>query len=100
MQCRFLLYIVVRQSAIILQLLTGKDQALLIGRNSLLILNLRLDILNRIRRLTVKSDRLSSQSFDEDLHLYVIIVGYSLDLCATQTKKVTAPCLNSRRQIR
>ena len=65
---RFLLNVVIRKSATVLQLLSSKDQTLLIWGNSLLILNLGLHILNGIRRLNIESDGLSSKSLYEDLH--------------------------------
>ncbi len=43
-QGRLLLDVVIRKSASILELLTGKDQTLLIRRDSFLVLNLGLDI--------------------------------------------------------
>jgi len=43
---RLLLDVVVGQSATVLQLLAGKDQALLVWRDTLLVLDLALDILN------------------------------------------------------
>ena len=65
---RFLLDVVIRKSASILELLTGKDQTLLVRRDSFLVLNLGLDIINGIRSLDIKSNGLSSQSLDKDLH--------------------------------
>ena len=43
-----LLNIVVRKSAAILELLAGEDQTLLIGRDTFLVLNLCLDVLNGV----------------------------------------------------
>jgi hypothetical protein len=60
MECRLLLDVVVRECTTILQLLSGKDQSLLIRRNALLILDLALDIIDSIGRLDLKSDGLSS----------------------------------------
>jgi hypothetical protein len=48
-----LLDIVVRECATVLQLLAREDKALLVGRDTLLVLDLLLDILNRIRSLYV-----------------------------------------------
>ena len=62
-----LLDVVVRQSAAILQLLAGEDEALLIRRDALLVLDLGLDVINRVRRLNLKGDGLASKSFNEDL---------------------------------
>jgi len=67
-QGRFLLDIVVRQSSAVLQLLSSKDQSLLLWWDSLLILNLGLDILDGVIGLHIQRDRLSGQGLDEDLH--------------------------------
>jgi hypothetical protein len=60
--------VVVGQRAAVFQLLACKDQALLVGRDALLVLDLGLDILDRVGRLHLQSDGLAGQSFDEDLH--------------------------------
>merc|ERR1712013_41029 len=67
-QRRLLLNVIIRQSAPILQLLTRENQTLLLGRDTLLILNLRLHILNGVIGLHIQSDGLSRQSLDENLH--------------------------------
>ena len=67
-QGRFLLDVVVRQSAAILQLLSSEDQALLIWRDAFLVLDLGLDVVDGVRSLDFQRDGLSSQSLDEDLH--------------------------------
>ena len=84
-QGRFLLDVVIAQSAAILQLLAGKDQTLLIRRNALLVLNLGLDIVNGVGRLNLGRDSLAGHcgrsaggvrgksdfgltGLDEDLH--------------------------------
>ena len=66
--CALLLDIVVCQRAIILQLLAGKNQTLLIGRDALLILNLSLDGFDAIAVLYIKRDGLASECLDEYLH--------------------------------
>jgi hypothetical protein len=48
MEGGFLLDIVVREGAAIFQLLAREDETLLIGWNSLLVLDLCLDVVNRI----------------------------------------------------
>merc|ERR1712228_1104689 len=68
MQSRLLLDVVIRQSSAILQLLSSKDQSLLIWGNSLLVLDLGLDILNGIAGLNLKGDGLASQGLHENLH--------------------------------
>ena len=45
---RLLLDVVVGQGAAVLQLLAGKDQALLVGGDALLVLDLGLDVLDRV----------------------------------------------------
>lgn len=57
---RFLLDVVVRERTAVLKLLSRKDQALLIRRNALLVLNLGLYIIDGIARLNLQSDGLSS----------------------------------------
>ena len=69
MERRFLLDVVVRHSAVILELLACENQTLLIRRDTFLVLNLRLDVGDGIRALHLEGDGLSSQGFDEDLHL-------------------------------
>jgi hypothetical protein len=65
---RLLLDVVIRKSAAILELLASEDETLLVGRDTLLILNLRLDIVNRVGRLDLEGDGLAGQRLDEDLH--------------------------------
>lgn len=57
---RFLLDVVIRERTAVLKLLSRKDQALLIRRNALLVLNLGLYIIDGIARLNLQSDGLSS----------------------------------------
>mmetsp|Transcript_23860 Transcript_23860/g.49945 ORF Transcript_23860/g.49945 Transcript_23860/m.49945 type:complete len:257 (+) Transcript_23860:233-1003(+) len=81
----FLLNVIIRKGASVLELLPGEDQTLLIRGNALLILNLRLDIINGIRRLDVQSDGLAREGLDEDLHAaaktqYQVEGGFLLDV--------------------
>ena len=48
MESRLLLNIVIRESATVLELLAGEDQALLVGGDALLVLNLGLDVVNGV----------------------------------------------------
>jgi len=66
-QSGFLLNIVIRKRAPILKLFTGKDEALLIRRNTFLILDLGLDVVDGVRRLNIKGDGLTREGFDENL---------------------------------
>ena len=68
MECGFFLNVVVRQCPAILKLLSGKNQSLLIGRNALLVLDLGLDIVDRVRWLDVERNSLSRQGLHKDLH--------------------------------
>jgi hypothetical protein len=54
-----LLDVVIRESTTVLKLLASEDQALLVRRNSLLILNLALDVVDGVGRLDLKSDGLA-----------------------------------------
>merc|ERR1711977_331918 len=65
---RLLLDVVVAKGAAVLELLAGEDETLLIRGDALLVLNLLLDVLDRIARLDVEGDRLAGQGLDEDLH--------------------------------
>jgi hypothetical protein len=65
---RFFLNVVVRKGATILELFAGEDQALLVGRDTLLVLNLRLDVVDRVRGFDLEGDGFTGQGLDEDLH--------------------------------
>jgi hypothetical protein len=54
-----LLDVVIGKGAAILKLLAGENQALLIRRDALLILNLRLDVVDSIRGLNLEGDGLA-----------------------------------------
>ena len=63
-----LLNVVVRKGSAVLKLLSSEDQSLLIGRDSLLVLNLCLDVVDGVRRLDIEGDGLTGEGLDEDLH--------------------------------
>ena len=67
MKGRLLLDVVIREGTAILQLLTSEDKTLLIRGDSLLILDLSLNVVNGIRRLNIEGDGLSRECFDENL---------------------------------
>ena len=52
----------------ILELLAREDEALLVRRDALLVLDLRLHVVDGVRSLHVERDRLAGQSLNEDLH--------------------------------
>ena len=62
MKGAFLLNVIVLEGTAIFQLLTGEDQALLIRRDSFLILDFSLDVVNGIRGFYIQRNGLSSQS--------------------------------------
>merc|ERR1711997_363105 len=68
MESGLFLDVVVGQSSAILQLLAGEDQTLLVWGDSLLVLDLSLDVLNGIAGLNFQGDGLPCESLDEDLH--------------------------------
>merc|ERR1712039_493328 len=67
-ESRFLLDVVVGEGTAVLELLAGEDEALLVGRDALLVLDLLLHILDRVRALDLEGDRLTRKRLDEDLH--------------------------------
>jgi hypothetical protein len=64
----FLLDVVVREGATILKLLSGKNEALLIGRNALLVLDLLLNVVDGISRLDLEGDGFAGEGLHENLH--------------------------------
>ena len=53
---------VVRKGAAVFELLASKDQTLLVGRDTLLVLNFGLDVVDRVRRLDFQSDCLPGEA--------------------------------------
>ena len=68
MQRRLFLDVVVGQNASVLQLLPCENEPLLIWRDSLLVLNLRFYIVDRVRRFDLEGDGLTGESLHENLH--------------------------------
>ena len=68
MEGGLLLDVVVGESAAILELLSGEDESLLVGRDALLVLDLGLHVVNGVRALHIEGDGLSSEGLHEDLH--------------------------------
>lgn len=71
MERRLLLDVVIRKGAVILQLLARKNQTLLVGRDSFLVLNLLLDVGDLITALSIQRNGLARKRFHENLHPYV-----------------------------
>ncbi len=63
-----LLDVVIGKSAAILELLAGEDQALLVRWDTLLVLDLGLDIVDGVGRLNLEGDGLTREGLNEDLH--------------------------------
>ena len=68
MEGGLLLDVIIRESATIFKLLAGEDQALLVRGNTLLVLDLGLNIIDGIRGFDFKGDGLAGEGLDEDLH--------------------------------
>jgi hypothetical protein len=64
-ESRLLLDVVVGQGAAILELLASENQALLIGGDALLVLDLGLDVVDGVRRLNLKGDGLACGGLDD-----------------------------------
>ena len=75
MKGRFLNDPVVVEGAPVLQLLARKDQALLVRRDALLVLDFLFDVVDGVRRLDVQRDGLARQRLDEDLRARAVLVG-------------------------
>ena len=69
MEGALLLDVVVGEGTAILELLAGKDQALLVRGNALLVLDLALDIVDGVRGLDLKGDGLAREGLDEAVGL-------------------------------
>ena len=67
-RCIFL-DVIVQQGSPVLQLLSGINEPLLVGRNALLVLYFCLNGVNRISRLDFQRDCFASERFHENLHL-------------------------------
>ena len=67
MERGLLLDVVVAQRAAIFQLLAGEDEALLVRRDALLVLDFLFDVVDGVARLDVQRDGLARQRLDEDL---------------------------------
>ena len=61
--------LLIAQGATILELLASEDETLLVGGDTLLVLDLGLDIIDSVRGLDLESDGLSSEGLDENLHV-------------------------------
>ena len=65
MEGGLLLDVIIRESATILKLLAGENQALLVRGNTLLVLDFGLNIIDGIRGFDFKGDGLAGEGFDD-----------------------------------
>ena len=68
MEGGLLLDVVVGEGSAVLELLSSEDESLLIWWDSLLVLDLSLDVLDGVGWLDVEGDGLTGEGLDEDLH--------------------------------
>ena len=68
MQRGFFLNVVVAEVSPVFQLLAGEDQPLFVVLGTFFVLDLSLDVHDRVARLHVQSNRLTGQSLYENLH--------------------------------
>ena len=61
MQSALLLNVIIRKGSAIFQLLTSENESLLIRRDTFLVLDLSLDILDGVSWFDIKSDSLTSE---------------------------------------
>ena len=75
MESGLLLDVVVGEGSTVLELLSSEDESLLIWWDSLLVLDLSLDILDGVCWLNIKGDGLTSEGLDENLVGWVVEEG-------------------------
>lgn len=61
--------VIIGEGTAVVELLTGEDKTLLVGRDPFLVLDLSLYVIDCIRTLDFESDGLACEGFHEDLHL-------------------------------
>jgi len=60
--------VVVREGSAIFKLLSGKNESLLVWRDSFFVLDLGFDVLNGVCWFNIEGDGLTSEGLNEDLH--------------------------------
>ena len=68
MKSRLLLNIVIGKGTAVFELFSGEDETLLIGRDTLLVLDFGFDVVDRVGGLDFEGDGLAREGFDKDLH--------------------------------
>jgi len=87
-ESQVLLNVMVQPGAAVLKLLTGQDEALLIGRNALLVLNLCFDVVNCIEIFDLKGDCLAHEGLYKENFVGVHKIIFST--CNPHTVAVAA----------
>jgi len=60
--------VVIGESSTVFELFSGKDESLLVWRNTFLVLDLGFDVLNGVCWFDIEGDGFTSEGLDEDLH--------------------------------
>ena len=77
MESGFLLDVVVLEGSSVFELLSSEDESLLIWGNTFLVLDLGLDVFNRVRLFDVEGDSLACEGLDENLHIICFFFYYN-----------------------
>ena len=64
----FFLYVIIGQRTALIELFAGENEALLVGGDAFLVLDLGLDHVDGVRGFDFECDRFAGQRFAEDLH--------------------------------
>jgi len=72
MKCRLFLNVVIGKGPAVLELFPGKYETLLVGWYSFFVLNLRLDVFDRVARFNLECNSFARECFYEYLHLYYV----------------------------
>ena len=80
MQSRLLLDIIICHGSIVFELLSCKNETLLIRGDALLVRNLRLHVRDGVSRLHLEGDRLTRKSLHENLHFIITRVFSLIDI--------------------
>ena len=94
MESRFLLNVVIGEGTTILKLFTSENQTLLVGWDSLLVLDLGLDVVDGIGRLNLEGDSLTSKSLDDyddvsKLWRSAMAMVFNLQICIPPRRRRT-----------
>jgi len=76
MESGLLLDVVVGEGSAVFELLAGEDESLLVRRDTFLVLNLGLDVIDGVGGLDLEGDGLAGEGLHEDLHDCSFFVGW------------------------